>query len=219
MKAYYDRRQAGQQLAQFLMNYKGQDNTLILALPRGGVPVAFEVALALSLPLDVLLVRKLGVPHQEEVAMGAIAFDDTCVFNRPIIDTLNIPQQDIEAEISKQKNILTERNKLYRHNQPPPKILDKTIILIDDGLATGATMRAAVNAVKTFNPKQIIVAVPVAAADTCQALAQEVDELVCPLKPTLFYAVGAWYQNFPQTTDEEVIDLLNRHALESVEVK
>jgi len=213
MQIYRDRQQAGQLLAELLTSYQAQLNTLVLALPRGGVPVGYEVARILQLPLDVFLVRKLGVPRQEELAMGAIAMGDICVFNQDVIQTLHIPQTLIHHEIDRQKQVIAERNQLYRQNRPAPKLNDKTVILVDDGLATGATMRVAVRAIKLQAPKQIIVAVPVAAADSSQSLAHEVDEVISLQIPEPFYGVGRWYTNFNQTTDAEVIDLLNKSII------
>jgi putative phosphoribosyl transferase len=212
MIIYRDRRQAGKRLAELLMGYKAQPNTLILALPRGGVPIGYELAQALKLPLDIFLVRKLGVPGQEELAMGAIAIGDHYVFNQEIIHALQIPQFIIHQTIDKQKQIIAERNQIYRSNRPAPELKGKTIILVDDGLATGATMRVAVAAIQQQESEKIIVAVPVAAPETCQQLAKEVDEVVCLQTPEPFYGVGRWYENFNQTTDAEVIDLL-KHAL------
>jgi putative phosphoribosyl transferase len=208
MQIYQDRQIAGRLLANLLTSFQEKENTLIMALPRGGVPLGFELAICLRLPLDIFLVRKLGVPGQAELAMGAITIDDVCVFNQEIIQALQIPQDSIHQEIDRQKKILAERNNLYRKNKPLPKLADQSIILVDDGLATGATMRAAVNTIKLYNPKQIIIAVPVAPTDVCEQLAHEVDEIVCLQTPEPFYGVGNWYRNFEQVTDDEVINLL-----------
>lgn len=213
MQIYQNSHQAGQLLAELLRSYQAQPHTIVLALPRGGVPVGYEIARSLQLPLEVFLVRKLGVPKQEELAMGAIAMDDICVFNQDIIQTLQISQTLVHREIDKQKRVIAERNQLYRQNRPAPQLTNKTIILVDDGLATGATMRVAVRAIELQTPKQIIVAVPVAAADSCQLLAQEVDEVICLQVLAPFYGVGRWYKNFNQVTDAEVIDLLNKNAI------
>lgn len=205
---YQNRHEAGKILAKHLKKYSEKKDVIILALPRGGVPVGYEVAKALSVPLDVFIVRKLGVPFQEELAMGAIASHDALVLNDEIIQTLNISQSDIHKVMQSEKKELKRRENLYRGNRPALALQDKTVILIDDGIATGATMRAAILAIRTQNPQKIVMAVPVAAASTCEEMSPLVDELICPLMPTAFYAVGAWYENFSQTTDEEVSELL-----------
>jgi predicted phosphoribosyltransferase len=208
MRQFKDRRQAGQLLAKQLANYANNPDILILALPRGGVPVAFEIAKKLNLPLDVYIVRKLGAPEHEELAVGAIASDNTVVFNHDILHSLSLDASQLHAVIEKERHELERRNKLYRKQAPFPDIMGKTIIMVDDGIATGATLRAAVAAIKKSNPAKIIIAVPVGAPDTCEALKEEVDQLVCILSPQPLYSVGAWYETFPQTTDEEVIHLL-----------
>lgn len=203
-----NRSHAGQLLSQQLNNYKNNPNVLVLALPRGGVPVAFEIAKELHLPLDVYLVRKLGVPGHKELAMGAIASGDVTVFNYEILNSLAIDSNEINAVIATERRELARRNKCYRNNNPPPEITNKIIILVDDGLATGATMRAAITALKKSKPQRIIVAVPVGALETCEALKQIADEVICLFTPEPLYGVGMWYHDFPQTSDEEVIRLL-----------
>jgi putative phosphoribosyl transferase len=210
MKKFHHRTQAGQLLAERLMVYQNKPHTLVLALPRGGVPVAFEIAQKLQLPLDIYLVRKLGVPGQEELAMGAIANNDVIVFNSDILDSLSLTTNQIDAVITSERHELTRRNKLYRHEALPPLITHQTIILVDDGLATGATMRAAISALKKSQPAKIIVAVPVGSPDICIEIRKEVDELVCLSTPEPFYSVGTWYEDFPQTSDNEVLELLQR---------
>jgi putative phosphoribosyl transferase len=208
MEKYVNRSQAGKILAEHLKNYANLPNVIALALPRGGVPVAYEVAKALSIPLDVFVVRKLGVPGHEELAMGAIASGGIVFFNDEIIHSLNLANPAIERVIQSEKEELKRRELLYRGKQSPPILKDKTIILIDDGIATGASMFAALQALYLQKPAHIIIAVPVAADSSCQDLAERVDKIVCPLRPPNFYAVGLWYEDFSQTTDEEVAELL-----------
>ncbi len=207
---FRDRTDAGERLAQALSQYARQKNTLILALPRGGVPVAFEVANALKLPLDVFLVRKLGVPGQEELAMGAIAMGDTEVLNKDIIRQLGIPREIIDRVKAEEQTVLDERNLRYRGQRKMPTLKGKTLILIDDGIATGATIRAAITAIKKLSAKRLIIAIPVAPASTVQELNREVDEVICLKTPEPFYAIGNWYHDFSQTSDEEVRDLLTK---------
>lgn len=213
MYLFANRQQAGELLAKLLINYTGKANTLILALPRGGVPVAYAAAQLLALPFDIFIVRKLGVPGQVELALGALAYGDILVFNRAIIQNLKIAKPLIEQTITEQKAIIAARNKIYRQDRPPLLLTNKTIILIDDGLATGATMRAAIKAIKVQQPAQIIVAVPIAPASVCQQLAKEVEQVLCLHSPEPFYNVGRWYRDFTQTTDAEVIRLLNQAAI------
>jgi putative phosphoribosyl transferase len=204
---FEDRRDAGRQLARRLAHLHAQPETIVLALPRGGVPVAYEVAQALNLPLDIFLVRKLGTPGHEELAMGALTSDGTTVFNAEIIHDLNISESAIAATIDREREELQRREQSYRAGQPALDLQNQTVILIDDGLATGASMRAAVRALRTI-AKRIIVAVPVAAIATTNDLRQEADEVYALDTPQHFGAVGAFYNDFTQTTDEEVRTLL-----------
>lgn len=205
---FTNRQDAGRRLADALAEYAGRDDALVLGLPRGGVPVAYEVANRLDLPLDVLLVRKLGVPGQEELAMGAIAWGHIRVLNRDVVDQLGIPQFTLEHIIGREQAELERRNQLYRDDKPAPDVDGRTVILVDDGLATGATMKAAVSAMRQAGTARIIVAVPVGPCDTCRELEEMVDDVVCLSAPRPFYAVGQGYQNFDQTSDPEVIALL-----------
>lgn len=205
---FKDRRDAGKKLAQKLSAYAGQPGTLILALPRGGVPVAYEVAQALSAPLDVFIVRKLGLPGREELAMGAVASGGVRVLNGDIIRMLSIPEEVINIVAKRELQELQRREKLYRKDRPSPEVRDRTILLIDDGLATGASMRAAIAGLRAQHPARIVVAVPAAAPDVCEAFRSEVDEIVCAITPEPFYGVGRWYEDFSQVTDEEVRILL-----------
>ncbi len=205
---FKDRQHGGQVLARKLAAYRGRPDVVVLGLPRGGVPVAFEVAQALQAPLDVFVVRKLGFPGQEEYAMGAIASGGVRVMNREI-EGMGVPAAAIEAVAAREQAELTRRERLYRGQRPAPALDGHTVILVDDGLATGSTMRAAATAVKQRNPARVVVAVPVAAPETCDALRSEVDEVVCAMTPSPFHAVGVWYKDFPQTADAEVQALLN----------
>lgn len=205
---FYDRQDAGEQLAKSLINYKNDPNTLILALPRGGVPVAYPVAKALQLPLDVFVVRKLGVPFNPELAMGAIASNEVEYLNHELIAELGISQHDIDKVIRKERAELERREQQYRQGLQFPSIKGKTIIIIDDGIATGATIHAGILALKKLSPKKIIVAVPVAPNDSLEKLETIVDEIICLHSPAIFYGVGMFYQNFSQTTDDEVYQLL-----------
>jgi predicted phosphoribosyltransferase len=208
MIPFKDRRDAGRKLAQKLTAYAGQPDLLTLALPRGGVPVAYEVARALYAPLDVFLVRKLGLPGQEELAIGAIATGGVRVLNRDIIRMLSIPDEVINFVARRELQELQRRERLYRGDRPPPEVHDRTIILIDDGLATGASMRAAVVSLRAQHPARIVVAVPIAAENVCEAFRTEVDEIICAVTPEPFYGVGRWYEDFSQITDQEVRILL-----------
>jgi predicted phosphoribosyltransferase len=205
---YKDRTDAGKQLAERLTTYKDVPDVIVLGLPRGGVPVAYEVATALHAPLDVYLVRKLGVPRQEELAMGAIATGGVMLLNHDVIRELGIPDEMIRAIAMREWQEMARREGLYRGDRPPPEVGGKTVILVDDGLATGFTMRAAIAALKKQGPARIVVAVPVAAAQTAAQLGTEVDELVCLYTPGQFYAVGLWYGDFRPVTDDEVRALL-----------
>jgi len=207
---FHDRADAGRHLAVELADYANRPDVLVLGLPRGGVPVAFEVAQSLGAPLDVFVVRKIGVPGHEELAMGAIATGGVRVVNRDVVEELRIPQEVFDAVARIEQQELERRERAYRGDRPPPDVRGRTVILIDDGLATGSTMRAAIAALRRLGPARIVVAVPTAAAETCDALRGEVDDVVCAVTPTRFYAVGLWYEDFSQTTDEEVHDLLEQ---------
>lgn len=207
---FHDRRSAGQALASHLSAYAHRTDVLVLALPRGGVPVAAEVALALGAPLDVFVVRKLGVPGQEELAMGALAGGGVRVLDQEIIRAAGVSQADVERVSMLEAAELARRERQYRDDRPPPDVEGKTVILVDDGLATGASMRAAVTALRARNPARVIVAVPVAAPDTCRAFQSIADEIICVETPDPFQSVGLWYEDFSQTTDDEVHDLLER---------
>ncbi len=207
-KKFSSRIEAGKELAQALKTYKDKPDTLIFALPRGGVPVAHEVAKELSLPLDVWIVRKLGLPFEEEVAIGAIAMGGARYINREYVAIGNVSQAMIDNIIAKEEVELERRNTLYRKDKPLPDVKNKTVIIVDDGLATGATMRVAVEAIRNLKAKHIIVAVPVGAEDACKMLSSMVDEVICLYKPDFFLGVGQWYANFSQTTDEEVQSIL-----------
>ena len=198
------RMDAGRQLAARLGAYARRPDVLVLALPRGGVPVGLAVAQALQVPLDVFLVRKLGVPGHEELAMGAIATGNVVVLNEDVVRELAIPERVLAGVVAQERQELARRDHLYRDGRPPPAIGGQTIILVDDGLATGATMRAAVAAIRKQQPAWLVVAVPVGAAQTCAALQTEAGEVVCLLTPTPFYAVGLWYEDFSPTSDQEV---------------
>lgn len=205
---FADRRQAGQVLAQKLGRYRGDRDIVVLGLPRGGVPVAYEVAQALDAPLDVFVVRKLGMPGHEEFAMGAIATGGVMVMN-PDLGDFHIPEAALEAVVARERAELARRERLYRGDRPPIALEGKTVILVDDGLATGSTMLAAATAVRGANPKAVVVAVPVAAPETCQALRSHVDDIVCATTPEPFRAVGLWYRDFAQVDDAEVHALLD----------
>jgi len=204
MTRFRDRRDAGKTLAQKLMHYADRPEVLVLALPRGGVPVGYEVALALHAPLDVFIVRKLGLPGHEELAIGAIASGGIRVLNEEIIQALHIPEEVIAQVAQHEMQELRRREQAYRGGYPPPEIRGRIVILIDDGLATGASMRAAVVGVRPQAPERIVVAVPTAAPETCEAFQNEVDEVVCAITPEPFLGVGRWYEDFEQTTDEGV---------------
>lgn len=209
---FHDRTHGGRRLAAELAPYARRLNLLVLALPRGGVPVAFEVAQALDAPLDVFLVRKLGVPGQEELAMGAIASGGIRVLNPEVVQMLRIPESVIDAVAATEQRELERRERAYRGDRPEPGIRGRTVILVDDGLATGSTMRAAVQALRSQHPERLVVAVPVAAPETCDSFRDEVDDVVCAVTPEPFIAVGLWYRDFSQTTDREVHELLERAA-------
>jgi putative phosphoribosyl transferase len=212
VERFRDRSEAGRVLAASLSAYAGRPDVLILALPRGGVPVAFEVARVLQAPLDLFIVRKLGVPGQEELAMGAIASGGVRVINQEVVEALHIPDTIVDAVAVDEQRELARREVMYRGHRSPPDVRGRSVILVDDGLATGSTMRAAVRALRQQNPARLIVAVPTASPETCAAFADEVDEIICALTPEPFYAVGLWYENFSQTSDEEVRALLESAA-------
>jgi putative phosphoribosyl transferase len=211
---FLDRADAGRRLATALSDYADRPDLLILALPRGGVPVAFEVARALHAPLDVFLVRKLGFPGHEEFAMGAIATGGVRILDGEVLRMFNVPVDLIERVTEIERRELERRERQYRDGRPPPDVSGHTVVLIDDGLATGSTMRAAVAALRKEGAKKIVVAVPVAPPETCEALRDEVDDIICAVTPEPFRAVGVWYADFSQTTDEEVRELLARAAQE-----
>jgi putative phosphoribosyl transferase len=206
---FRDRRDAGQRLAALLEGYVRSD-AVVLALPRGGVPVAIEVAERLGAEMDLLLVRKLGVPGHEELAMGAIATGGAAVFNDALFDQLPIDRTAVEQVREREQRELERRERIYRGDRPMPALADREVVLVDDGLATGATMRAAVAALRQYRPRRIVVAVPVAPPETVAELEREADEVACLLTPTPFYGVGYWYEDFSQTTDDEVRALLQR---------
>src|SRR3977135_422248 len=205
---FRDRREAGRQLAQHLASYANRPDVCVLALRRGGVPVAYEVARALHAPLDVFLVRKLGLPGHEELAMGAVASGGVRGLNRDGVDRLQIPEALIDAATRREMQELERRERAYRGDRPLPDVRGKTVILVDDGLATGSTMRAAAEALRQQGPARLVVAVPAGSPETCAEFRDEVDEVVCAITPEPFYAVGLWYDNFSQTTDDEGRDLL-----------
>ncbi|MGK7879890.1 MAG: phosphoribosyltransferase [Crocosphaera sp.] len=205
---FHNRTQAGQQLAEKLQPYENKDNTLVLALPRGGVPVAYGIAKKLHLPLDICLVRKLGIPEHPELAMGAIALGGVKILNIDVIEWRKISPQIIEEVTQKEQLELQRREKVYRGEQPFPKIYNQTVILVDDGIATGATIKAAIAIIKKQQAKHIIVAVPVAPPSICQELSHEVDQLICLKTPENLHSISLWYDDFSQITDEEVCSLL-----------
>ncbi|MCE9590869.1 MAG: phosphoribosyltransferase [Planctomycetes bacterium] len=211
-RGFKDRAEAGRALARKLTRYAKRPDVLVLALPRGGVPVAYEVAAALDLPMDVFVVRKLGVPGQSELAMGAIASGGTLVLNEDVVEALGITQESIRAVQASEQQELTRRERLYRDDQPAPQVRDRIVILIDDGLATGATMQAAVDALRLRGPARIVVAAPVASPQACDHFGRVADECVCVLAPEYFGGVGRWYESFEQTSDEEVRQALARLA-------
>src|SRR4051812_26520886 len=210
LQRFEDRAQAGRLLAERLRAYAGRDDVVVLGLPRGGVPVAYEIAKALDAPLDVFLVRKLGVPGHEETALGAIATGGIRVLNTQLIESLGLPPEWIEAIDAKERQELHRRERVYRGDRPPPDIAGRTVILVDDGLATGSTMLAALHAVRADDPARVVVAVPVADPDVCAELRSVADEVVCLETPKPLRAVGIWYEDFSQTADGEVRDLLER---------
>jgi len=207
---FQDRFDAGRLLASKLRPFANRSDTVVLALPRGGVPVGFEVAKALHVPLDVFVVRKLGVPGREELAMGAIASGGICVLNEELVRALGIPYAAINAVAADEERELERREHLYREGRPAVAVQGRTVILVDDGLATGSSMRVAIMALKRKNPAQIVVAVPVGAPAACVEIESEVDQIICVATPEAFQSVGEWYRDFSQTSDEEVRDLLRQ---------
>ncbi len=214
-RPFPNRAEAGRQLGEKLLKYAGRDDVTVLGLPRGGVPVAYEVAQRLGAPLDVFVVRKLGVPGFEELALGAIASGGVRVLNEDVMGALPNADQLIESVTEKEMIELERREQTYRDGRPAPELRDRVVILVDDGLATGATMRAAVAALRRQGVAKIVVAAPVGAPDTCRELEDEVDEMVCATAPEFFQAVGQYYEDFSQTSDEEVRELLARAAQRS----
>ena len=208
--AFRDRRDAGRRLAEQLAAYGNRSDVTVLALPRGGVPVGYEVARALDAPLDVFVVRKLGVPGYDEVAMGAIATGGVRVLNDDLIAQVAIPADVVDAVAERERAELMRRERLYRGGRPSPDVRGRTVILVDDGLATGATMMAAIEALRKLEPGRIVVAVPIASRDACEEMRRQADEVVCARTPEPFHAVGRWYEDFSQTSDAEVRELLGR---------
>ena len=212
-RRFRDRKDAGIELAAKLTEFANDPSVLVLGLPRGGVPVAYEVATALHAPLDVFVVRKLGVPGHRELAMGAIASGGLRVLNLDVIDTLQISTAMVDAVAAQEEKELNRQQTVYRGHAPFPAIRGRTVIVVDDGLATGSTMRAAIRALRLSDPARVIVAAPVGVSETCRSLAKEADQVVCCNIPETFYAVSLWYEEFPQTTDQEVRTLLEAAAL------
>jgi putative phosphoribosyl transferase len=209
---FRDRAEAGRMLARELERYRGEPGLIVLALPRGGVPVGFELAQALGAPLDVFVVRKLGAPGQEELAVGAIA-RGVQVLNERVVEQFRLDEEAIARAAAVEQEELIRRERLYRGDRAPVDVEGRTVILVDDGLATGATMRAGAVALRAQHPRRLVLAVPVAAAQTCEELRADADEVLCAMTPEPFVAVGAWYDDFSQTTDDEVRELLERAAL------
>jgi len=213
-RAFANRTEAGRLLAEKLVNYAGRADVIVLGLPRGGVPVAFEVAQRLGAPLDVFIVRKLGVPGFEELAAGAIASGGVRVLNEDVMRSIPHADEAIDAVTIRETAELERREQIYREGRPPPELRDRIVILVDDGLATGATMRAAVKALRERGAAKIVVAVPVGPLDTCHALEERADETICLSTPEFFQAVGQYYEDFSQTSDEDVRELLGQAAQE-----
>jgi putative phosphoribosyl transferase len=209
---FADRHEAGVELAAHLRKYRGRNDLVVLALPRGGVPVAFEVAEALNAPLDVFVVRKIGMPGHSEFAIGAIASGGVRVLSEDVVRSFNIPQSAIEDITRRERAELERREREYREGRPLIELRGRVVILVDDGLATGSTMRAAVQSVRAQDPARVVVAVPVGAPETCDLFADVADDVICARTPEPFSAVGLWYVDFSQTTDQEVRELLHRHA-------
>ncbi len=209
---FLDRADAGRRLAQQVGTYAGDKKVIVLGIPRGGVPVAFEVAMALTAPLDVFVSRKIGVPEQEELAFGAIASGGVRILDPEIVEVVGVSDLEIERITARERKELERRERSFRGTRPPLHVEGLTVILVDDGIATGSSMRAAVCALRHMKPARLVIAVPVAPASTCARLKKEVDELVCTYMPESFYAIGAFYDDFSQVTDEEVRELLHRAA-------
>jgi putative phosphoribosyl transferase len=212
-RPFRDRQDAGQRLAEALAHYRGRNDVLVLALPRGGIPVGYEVAHSLGVPLEVFVVRKLGVPWHEELAMGAIASGGARVLNEDVVRAYGLTKSQLDEVAAREQIELERREREYRDGRPFPDVRNQIVILVDDGLATGASMRAAVDAVRHMGAGKVVVAVPVGPRETCDAFRQIADEIICGATPEPFYGVGQWYEDFEQTTDAEVNDLLKRaHA-------
>jgi putative phosphoribosyl transferase len=209
---FQSRSEAAELLAERLDAYANAPDTIVLALPRGGVPIGYVVATALKLPLDAFNVRKLGVPGHEELAMGAIGSGSACYLNRDVIDALKIGANDIEAVIAKERKEIEHRERLYRGGRPAPNVAGKRVILVDDGIATGSTMFAAIEALRAGGAREIVAAIPVGPVETCGQLENQADRVICLRTPDPFYAVGAWYANFAQVGDDEVRTLLDRRS-------
>jgi putative phosphoribosyl transferase len=207
-KKYRNRSEAGKVLSHLLQAYYKDLNTWVLALPRGGVPIAVEIARNLALPLDICLVRKLGLPYDPELAIGAVSINNVVFLNPEMLANFAIEKTVLEKIIDDELNVLANRNKIFRGMRPWPNLEQKTVILVDDGMATGATMQAAINVIKQYHPKSIILALPVAEKTACQKLNRLVDKVICPLLPNNFISVGQWYENFNQVSDHEVTALL-----------
>ncbi len=207
---FHDRAEAGRKLAEDLERYRGRDDLVVLGLARGGVPVAYEVAETLHAPLDVFLVRKLSLPNHEELALGAVASGGYRFVNEEFVELFGVAPDRLDEIAAREQAELERQERDYRGDRPFPEVAGKTVILVDDGLATGASMRAAVAAIRSREPMQVVVAVPVAAPETCDAVAESADDTVCALTPQRFFAVGMWYEDFAQTSDEDVKRLLSR---------
>jgi putative phosphoribosyl transferase len=214
MRTFLDRRDAGRKLAQRFDAYVGKPDVIVLALPRGGVPVAYEISLRLDAPLDVLVVRKLGVPGHEELAMGAIASGGIQVVDQRVVNALGVSREAFEDVEARERAELERRERTFRAGRPPLDVTGKIAIIVDDGLATGASMAAAIDAIRTRDPARVVAAVPVASPETCAALGERADEMICLVTPDRMYAVGIWYEDFTQTTDAEVRQLLDAAARE-----
>jgi putative phosphoribosyl transferase len=214
---FRNREEAGQRLASRLKKYANRDDVIVLGVPRGGIPVAFEVATTLNVPLDIFVLRKLGVPGHEELAFGAVGSGGTRVLNRSVLEQIGISDRDIASVTRMEREELERRERLYRGNRPPLDVQSQTVILVDDGIATGASLMAAIQALRRMKPAAIVLATPVAPSSTYDRLRREVDEVVCVDMPEPFYGVGQFYLDFSQVSDEEVIELLDRASLERAE--